>query len=194
MRGLNVAPAEAATTILYSGQMLDPTTGLYDGRFRAHIDATSLGYPREIDLVIGSFWVITHDQHQVATPAASRPSPSVRGRRPTARRTFSTVHDSDSPAGPVAATVTLGVAPLLFVQELFGRVFFTSSILMAWFWLAIIALLIPAYYGVYLYAFGLRNGGVAMKPVHRAAGSAGEINLGVTSVAAPKAASSSTAR
>jgi len=28
---------------------------------------------------------------------------------------------------------------------------------MAWWWLAIIGLLIPAYYGVYLYAFGLKN-------------------------------------
>jgi cytochrome oxidase Cu insertion factor (SCO1/SenC/PrrC family)/Cu/Ag efflux protein CusF len=54
----------------------------------------------------------------------------------------------------VAATVTLGVAPLLFVQVLYGRLFFTSSILMAWFWLAIVPLVILAYYGAYLLAFG----------------------------------------
>jgi len=53
----------------------------------------------------------------------------------------------------VAATVTLGVAPLLFVQVLYGRLFFTSSILMAWFWLAVVPLLILAYYGAYLLAF-----------------------------------------
>ncbi len=53
----------------------------------------------------------------------------------------------------VAATVTLGVAPLLFVQVLYGRLFFTSSILMAWFWLAVIPLVILAYYGAYLLAF-----------------------------------------
>ena len=53
----------------------------------------------------------------------------------------------------VAATVTLGVAPLLFVQVLYGRLFFTSSILMAWFWLAIVPLVILAYYGAYLLAF-----------------------------------------
>lgn len=35
----------------FSGITNVPTTGLYDGRFRAHIDATDLGYPREIDLV-----------------------------------------------------------------------------------------------------------------------------------------------
>jgi hypothetical protein len=53
----------------------------------------------------------------------------------------------------VAATVTLGVAPLLFVQVLYGRLFFTSSILMAWFWLAVVPLVILAYYGAYLLAF-----------------------------------------
>jgi hypothetical protein len=52
----------------------------------------------------------------------------------------------------VAATVTLGVAPLLFVQVLYGRLFFTSSILMAWFWLAVVPLVILAYYGAYLLA------------------------------------------
>ena len=53
----------------------------------------------------------------------------------------------------VAATVTLGVAPLLFVQVLYGRLFLTSSILMAWFWLAVIPLVILAYYGAYYLAF-----------------------------------------
>jgi hypothetical protein len=53
----------------------------------------------------------------------------------------------------VAAAVTLGVAPLLFVQVLYGRLFFTSSILMAWFWLAVVPLVIVAYYGAYLLAF-----------------------------------------
>jgi hypothetical protein len=53
----------------------------------------------------------------------------------------------------VAATVTLGVAPLLFVQVLYGRLFFTSSILMAGFWLAIVPLVILGYYGAYRLAF-----------------------------------------
>jgi hypothetical protein len=53
----------------------------------------------------------------------------------------------------IAATVTLGVAPLLFLQVLYGRVFFTSSILMAWFWLSVVPLTILAYYGAYLLAF-----------------------------------------
>jgi hypothetical protein len=53
----------------------------------------------------------------------------------------------------VAAAVTLGVALLLFLQVLYGRLFFPSSILMAWLWLAVVPLVIVAYYGAYLLAF-----------------------------------------
>jgi len=53
----------------------------------------------------------------------------------------------------VAAAITFGVAPLLFLQALYGRLFFSSSVLMAWFWLAIVPLLILAYYGTYASAF-----------------------------------------
>jgi protein SCO1/2 len=49
----------------------------------------------------------------------------------------------------MAATITLGVAPLLFLQVLHGRVFFTSAILMGWVWLAIVPLAMAAYSGVY---------------------------------------------
>jgi len=49
----------------------------------------------------------------------------------------------------MAATVTLGVAPLLFLQARHGRVFFTSSILMGWIWLAVVPLAMAAYYGAY---------------------------------------------
>lgn len=52
----------------------------------------------------------------------------------------------------MAATITLGVAPLLFLQTLYGQLFYTSSILMAWPWFAVVPLVIVAYYGIYLYA------------------------------------------
>jgi hypothetical protein len=65
----------------------------------------------------------------------------------------------------VAAAVTLGVAPLLFVQVLYGRLFFTSSILMAWWWLAVIPLLVVAYYGAYLLAFRGEPLGPKARPV-----------------------------
>jgi hypothetical protein len=53
----------------------------------------------------------------------------------------------------VAAAITFGVAPLLFLQTLYGRLFFSSAVLMAWIWLAIVPLLIVAYYGTYASAF-----------------------------------------
>jgi len=58
----------------------------------------------------------------------------------------------------VAVGVNLGIVPLLFVQLAYYKVFYPATILMAWFWLAIIGLLIPAYYGVYAYAWGIRGG------------------------------------
>lgn len=53
----------------------------------------------------------------------------------------------------IAFTITLGVAPLLFIQVLYGQFFYTSSVLVAWPWLSVIVLLILSYYGFYLYSF-----------------------------------------
>ncbi|MGO9200874.1 MAG: hypothetical protein ACLQM8_10085 [Limisphaerales bacterium] len=47
------------------------------------------------------------------------------------------------------ATVTLGIAPLLFVQVLYGQFFYTSSIVMAWPWFLVLVFLTIAYYGFY---------------------------------------------
>ncbi|HUA96903.1 MAG TPA: hypothetical protein VMA34_01095 [Terracidiphilus sp.] len=51
------------------------------------------------------------------------------------------------------ATITLGIAPLLFVQVLYGQFFYTSSILMAWPWFLVLVLLTVAYYGFYYVSF-----------------------------------------
>ena len=51
-----------------------------------------------------------------------------------------------------AATITLGIPPLLFVQVLYGPLFYTSSVLMAWPWISVIALLLAGYYGFYWFA------------------------------------------
>ncbi len=48
------------------------------------------------------------------------------------------------------------MVPLLFIQLAYYRFFYPATILMAWYWLGIIVLLIPAYYGVYAYASALR--------------------------------------
>jgi hypothetical protein len=53
----------------------------------------------------------------------------------------------------IAFTINFGVAPLLFLQVLYGNFFYTSSILMAAYWLSIILLLIVAYYSAYIYKF-----------------------------------------
>ena len=57
----------------------------------------------------------------------------------------------------VALGINLGIVPLLFLQAAYAKVFYPATIYMAWFWLGIVVLLIPAYYGVYIYSFGLRR-------------------------------------
>lgn len=53
----------------------------------------------------------------------------------------------------VSAAVTFGVAALLFAQVLYGRVLLAGSIVMGWFWFAVIPIVILSYYGTYLLAF-----------------------------------------
>jgi hypothetical protein len=70
----------------------------------------------------------------------------------------------------IAVGINFGIVPLLFIQVGFGQVFYPATILMAWFWFSIIIMLIPAYYGVYLYAYGQAGQGDAMPKWKRAAG------------------------
>jgi hypothetical protein len=51
----------------------------------------------------------------------------------------------------VSFTVTTGVAPLLFIQLLYGQVFYAATALVGWIWLASVPLLVVGYYAVYLY-------------------------------------------
>ena len=53
----------------------------------------------------------------------------------------------------LAFTVNFGIAPLLFVQVLYGNFLYTSSVLMAVFWMGVIGLLIVGYYAAYLYKY-----------------------------------------
>jgi len=50
-----------------------------------------------------------------------------------------------------ALGINLGVAPLLFLQVTFGHLFYSSSVLMATYWILIIPFLIIAYYGAYIH-------------------------------------------
>jgi hypothetical protein len=70
------------------------------------------------------------------------------GRRDPHHRDFSQRVCRTLPA-VVAFTITFGVAPLLFLQLLYGQLFYTSSVLMAWYWLAVVFLIMLGYYGVY---------------------------------------------
>lgn len=51
----------------------------------------------------------------------------------------------------IAFAVNFGVAPLLFLQVLYGQFLYTSSVLMAVYWLAVVGLLLLAYASAYLY-------------------------------------------
>lgn len=71
------------------------------------------------------------------------------------------------------ATITLGIAPLLFVQVLYGQFFYTSSILLAWPWFLVLVFLTLAYYGFYYVSFKSGSGapaGATEKRPGRAAG------------------------
>ena len=62
----------------------------------------------------------------------------------------------------LAATITIGIAPLLFVQAIYGQYFYTSTILIAWPWFLLLVLLVVAYYGFYYVAYnGKRRPGPA---------------------------------
>lgn len=53
----------------------------------------------------------------------------------------------------MALTVNFGVAPLLFMQMLYGHFFYISDILMAVWWLSVIGLVMLAYYAAYVWDF-----------------------------------------
>jgi len=75
---------------------------------------------------------------------------SYLGRRDSRYREFTRRVSRALPA-VTAFTITLGVAPLLFLQLVYGQLFYTSSVLMAWYWLAVVFLVMLGYYGVYWY-------------------------------------------
>lgn len=60
---------------------------------------------------------------------------------------------------PVALslTITTGVAPLLFVQLLYGQFFYTANVLMGFVWLAVVGLLILGFYLAYFISYRLGN-------------------------------------
>ncbi len=74
-----------------------------------------------------------------------------------------------------AFAITFGVAPLLFLQVLYGQLFYSSSVLMAWVWLAVIPLLLVGYYAYH--ALAARHGALDRESVGLAFGAAGAFLL-----------------
>jgi hypothetical protein len=63
----------------------------------------------------------------------------------------------------MAATVTLGVAPLLFLQMVYPKQVYAAAIVSAWFWLGVIGAVIVAYYALYRSSLrGERTGKVSL--------------------------------
>ena len=69
----------------------------------------------------------------------------------------------------ISLAVTFGIAPLLFMQVLFGRFFYSATILVAWAWLGLLGLLMVGYYLNYVAKFRLRAGRDAGLPIWLAA-------------------------
>jgi len=57
----------------------------------------------------------------------------------------------------MAATVTLGVAPLLFLQLVYPHQLYPAAIVSGWFWLLVIPVVILAYYFLYAGSFGSKT-------------------------------------
>jgi hypothetical protein len=78
---------------------------------------------------------------------------SFRGRRDARWKELAARISRAMPA-VTAFTITLGVAPLLFLQLVYGQLFYTAAILMGYSWLGIVLLMLFGYYGFYWYALG----------------------------------------
>lgn len=61
----------------------------------------------------------------------------------------------------ISVAITQGVVPLLFLQLVWGPLFYTSSILMGAFWMGLIGLLLVGYYAHYLFTYRRDNLGRA---------------------------------
>jgi hypothetical protein len=58
----------------------------------------------------------------------------------------------------MAATVTLGVAPLLFLQLVYPRQVYSAAIVSGWFWMLVAPAVVVAYYSLYRAAFSDKEG------------------------------------
>jgi hypothetical protein len=57
----------------------------------------------------------------------------------------------------ISFAITFGIAPLLFVQVMLGRFFYSATILVAWAWFGMLGLLMVGYYLNYVVKFRMRS-------------------------------------
>ena len=55
----------------------------------------------------------------------------------------------------MAFGINFGIVPLLFLQTVYYKPFYTATILMAWHWMMVIPLVMIAYYSLYIAAFSV---------------------------------------
>jgi hypothetical protein len=106
-------------------------------------------------------WIVTFFLHLLAVNAALGGAifaallpPSMSG---GARRAVS-LFLADINSWALSLAITFAIAPLLFLQVLYGRFFYTASVLIAPIWLGLLALLVLAYYLNWIAKFRLRAG------------------------------------
>ena len=58
----------------------------------------------------------------------------------------------------MAFGINLGIVPLLFIQVAYYKVFYPATILMAWHWIGILVLVLPAYYLLYITSSFVESG------------------------------------
>lgn len=58
----------------------------------------------------------------------------------------------------ISLTITFGIAPLLFLQVLYGRLFYSATVILAPAWLGLLLFLMAAYYLTYAAKYRLRAG------------------------------------
>lgn len=64
----------------------------------------------------------------------------------------------------ISLTITFGIAPLLFLQVLYGRLFYSATVILAPAWLGLLLILMAAYYLTYAAKYRLRAGKGAALP------------------------------
>lgn len=104
-------------------------------------------------------WLVTFLIHLVFVNAAlggSLLAAAAGTTRPSGRATARLLVEVNS--WTISFAVTFGIAPLLFMQVLFGRFFYTATILVGWWWLGMLGLLTVGYYMNYVAKFRLRSG------------------------------------